>query len=112
MINFKNSNYRPLPYGLTLKPSKKHGLGLFATTDTLEAGKRLGITHVLYNAIYDHVHITWIRTPLGGFINHSENPNCVILNTLNDERELFTIRPIMDGEELTVYYTLEEYYDE
>ena len=40
-----------------------------------------------------------VRTPLGGFINHSEEPNCYI-NTDSDEN-LYSVRPIKSGEELT-----------
>lgn len=113
MINFKNSNYIPLPHCLTIQKSQQHGTGLFAT-DNIKPATRLGLTHILYDTAYDHVHITWIRTPLGGFINHSENPNCYIRqfqSSIYLERELFTIKPIKIGDELTVYYTLEEYYD-
>ena len=35
----------------------------------------------------------WVRTPLGGFINHSEEPNCYI-STDTEERILHSVRPI------------------
>jgi len=60
----------------------------------------LGKTHYFYDE-------SWERTPLGGFINHSEDPNCVIIN-MGQERFLVTVRPISAGEELTVYYTLDQ----
>ena len=50
----------------------------------------------------------WVRTPLGGFINHSEEPNCYI-STNTEERILHSVRPIKAGEELTVYYRFESY---
>ena len=57
----------------------------------------------------------WIRTPLGGFLNHSEDPNCFVNTNIHyhhgDQRELYTVRPIIEGEELTIYYTLQEYYE-
>ena len=65
-----------------------------------KAGVLLGETHIWNDRIND-----WIRTPLGGFINHSEEPNCFILTNLH-ERQLYTIKPIKEGQELTVYYTL------
>ena len=92
--------YKPLPDSLTIKPSSINGLGLFATQD-IKDGTQLGITHILIN---DEI----IRTPLGGFINHSENPNCYI-NTEGEERRLYSVRPIKNGEEITVYYRFESY---
>ncbi len=91
----KKNNYRPLTDHLTIKESDIEGLGLFCT-DEIEAGVCLGITHVL-NDQYGV-----IRTPLGGFINHSDTPNCFILQN-DDTRLLYTVRKIKQ-EELTVFY--------
>ena len=44
------------------------------------------------------------RTPLGGFINHSEDPNCVKWNE-DDKYFVKTIRHISEGEELFLKYT-------
>jgi len=60
--------YKPLPKCITLEPSEIHGLGLFATQDILP-NTCLGITHYFTG-------FEIIRTPLGGFGNHSDNPNC------------------------------------
>ena len=87
-------NYRPLPKELTISKSQVEGLGLFAIKD-IQAGINLGITH---HIVDDNL----IRTPLGGFINHSDNPNCFIDNNF----KLWTIRKINRLEELTVYYRL------
>ena len=48
----------------------------------------------------------WIRTPVGGFVNHSDEPNCqiVIDQAFTHLYFLFTNREIMSGEELTVQY--------
>ena len=58
-----------------------------------------------------------IRTPLGGFINHSNNENCVkvellMTNEYNPQQKydykkwnLITLRNIKEGEELTIRYT-------
>jgi len=92
--------YRPLPPTLTIKYSPINGLGLFATVPIL-AKTSLGISHV-WDERFDH---GWIRTPLGGFYNHSDNPNCKIIRT-GDFRKLITIRDINAGEELTALYTL------
>ncbi len=97
-------NYTPLTIGLELKKSSIHGLGLFATED-FKAGIFLGETH-----IWEQKRREFIRTPLGGFINHSEDPNCYINTNIHyhngDQRELYTIKPVYEGQELTVYYTL------
>ena len=96
MVSF---SYRPLVKGLTIRQSSVDGLGLFSTTKWRPA-KMLGETHFL-------VENEWKRTPLGGFINHSDEPNCVII-TDNDIRTLYTVKPIDQGEELTIFYTLNQ----
>tara|TARA_B110000858_G_C17626588_1_gene391517 strand:+ start:251 stop:580 length:330 start_codon:yes stop_codon:yes gene_type:complete len=96
--------YRPLPVGLTIMRSKIEGLGLVAEVE-IKAGKDLGETHVF---AVSQSRREWVRTPLGGFINHSENPNCYI-STTTEKRCLHTIRPINIGEEITVYYRFESY---
>ena len=95
--------YRPLPDYLTIKPSEIEGLGLFTTKD-LPTDKSLGMSHIYRHSEPNH----YLRTPLGGFINHSEEPNCYI-STNTEERILHSIRPIKAGEELTVYYRFESY---
>jgi len=102
-------NYQPLPEQLTIAPSTIHGLGLFATEDIAQA-TNLGMTHLKFGS-----HI--IRTPLGGFINHSNDPNCFktkLLYTNHDDPKLkfdykkwnlVTATEIKKGTELTVKYT-------
>lgn len=92
-------SYKPLVKGLTIRQSQVEGLGLHSTT-TWKSALMLGKTHYYHDEC-------WERTPLGGFINHSDNPNCVII-TDGTERYLVTVRPIEPGEELTVYYTLDQ----
>ena len=89
--------YKPLPNSLTIKPSSINGLGLFSTQD-IKDGTQLGITHILIN---DEI----IRTPLGGFINHKDDPNCVRI-TVGNKSYLHTIKDINQGEELTLKYTI------
>ena len=93
--------YKPLPNSLTIKSSDISGLGLF-TTEGIGQGNDLGTTHI---KVKDDI----IRTPLGGFINHAEDNNCV-KTELRDERytkkwNLITLRNIKEGEELTLKYT-------
>lgn len=92
--------YRPLPDYLTIERSDIEGLGLFTTKD-LSKGDVLGITHVEDKRFEDG----YIRTPLGAFFNHSNNPNCEAFK-FQDFIMLKTIRPIKAGEELTAYYWL------
>jgi len=63
--------YKPLPDNVTIKESDIHGLGLFTTVD-VQKGHDFGISHVS-SVKFDN---GYIRTPLGGFINHSDEPNC------------------------------------
>jgi len=90
--------YRPLPHYLTIKKSGIEGLGLFAKRKLYD-GTFLGISHVKDDSFEDG----YIRTPLGGFINHSDNPNC---EWYTDGRviKLRTIKDISLGEELTLKY--------
>ena len=90
-------NYKPLPESLTIKQSSIEGLGLFAT-QTIPKNIDLGMINFSYGELL-------IRTPLGGFINHSEKPNCKKLD-LEDEWHLKTTKEIKAGEELTLKYTL------
>jgi hypothetical protein len=108
-----SSTYRPLPQYLTIGPSKIEGLGLIAAEDILP-NVEIGITHV-YDPRFEN---NFIRTPLGGFINHSEDPNCEISyeessNSIEKGvpviRILHSIKPIAKGKELTVKYNLYEF---
>ena len=61
--------YRPLPDELTIKNSPIEGLGLFATKK-IKANTFIGVTHIRDEQFENK----YIRTPLGGFYNHSDNP--------------------------------------
>ena len=101
--------YKPLPESLTIKQSGINGIGLFAK-EKLILGDNLGMSHL-------KIGDTIFRTPLGGFINHANDPNCVkaelrmTSEDLQGQRydykkwNLITIRDIEEGEELTVRYT-------
>ena len=92
--------YRPLPSYLTIKSSKIDGLGLFAT-ENIKESTSLGISHVSDRWFSGG----YIRTPLGGFFNHSNDPNCKIVEN-GRYLLLVTIKNIMPGEEITSIYTL------
>ncbi len=109
--------YKPLPDSVTIKTSKVNGLGLFAT-EGIGQGTDLGMCHLELGQLT-------IRTPLGGFINHANYANCVKVKLLLTRQQwnhrmdlpkadynidfkrwnLFTLRDIKEGEELTVRYT-------
>ena len=105
--------YRPLPPNLTIKRSKLHGLGLFALED-IAKGTGLGIIHIKADlGLATGFDKGVIRTPLGGFINHSDTPNCskrLCYTAYNGDPTLIyylhTDRKIEKEEELTVKYTL------
>ncbi len=92
-------SYRPLPKYLTIKPSKIDGLGLFAVKP-IRKKTLLGVTH-----FEDKVTKKLYRTPLGGFINHSETPNCE-LKEVQGFRYLLVTENIEPLEELTLFYTM------
>ena len=101
--------YKPLPDSVTIKQSVINGLGLFADQKIMQ-GTNLGMCHL-------KIGDTIFRTPLGGFINHSNTPNCekVELRMTDEDLQghkydyqkwnLVTLRDIKEGEELTVQYT-------
>ena len=95
--------YRPLPSYLTIKSSSVEGLGLFAV-EPIKKSTNIGISHVADR----HFANGYIRTPLGGFINHSTTPNC---QKLSEGRiiTIITLTDIKKDEELTLKYTLYDF---
>ena len=105
MIKLKNM-YKPLPKSLTIKESKVNGLGLFAQ-EGIAQGANLGTSHIKIEN--DEKEDEILRMPLGGFINHSDDPNIVKIEFHDDRYKtkwnLVALRNIKEGEELTVKYT-------
>lgn len=107
--------YRPLPTEVTIKKSYIDGLGLFSTC-SIDKEYHLGITHIANLSFANH----FIRTPLGGFINHSSKPNCKLVErglTVSDNDDetvliLVTKQLIPPNTELTTHYSLYEIPDE
>ena len=100
--------YKPLPKELRLGFSDIHDIGVFAK-EAIPRATNFGMTHLQFGK-------NLIRTPLGGFLNHSDNPNCekVKLKFTNEDKELtyifnkwnlITLKDIKEGEELTLTYT-------
>ena len=88
-------SYKALPDALHIGDSQVAGQGIYATED-IPVDTELGLSHILLEEI--------IRTPLGGFINHSDDPNCVKY-PVDNKYYIKTIRPIKAGEELFLKYT-------
>ena len=101
-VKYNRFYYNPLPDEVCIKESPIDGHGIFAAQD-IEENKDLGSTHIKVPMI-----ITYIRTPLGGFINHSDEPNCFLDCTQDwDDYLVFNIitkRSIAKGEELLLDY--------
>ena len=102
-----SDKYRPLPDYLTIKKSKIEGLGLFAT-QKIDKATVMGITHV--TTIEKEFSHYKIRTPLGGFINHSDDPNCQLMD-IGNNTFIETTREIYKGDEITLKYTMYEVVD-
>jgi len=93
--------YNPLPNFLEIKQSDVHGLGLFTKKD-LPNDYVLGISHIRDERFENG----FIRTPLGGFFNHTTvNPNIEPVH-IGDMIIIKTIKKILAGEELKATYTL------
>ena len=103
-----NEMYKPLPDNLRLGFSDIHDIGLFAK-EKISHGTNFGMSHI-------QISDTIVRTPLGGFINHKDDPNCekVKLRFTSEDKQpayhlnkwnLITLRDIKEGEELTLKYT-------
>ena len=90
--------HNPLPSHVYLAKSKLHGMGVF-TEKPIHANHDFGITHVAD----DRFSNGFIRTPFGGFINHSNKPNCRIYE-LGDTLHIQTVAEIKAYEELTIDY--------
>ena len=92
--------YKALPSCLEVKNSTIAGQGLFAKEDIPDA-IYLGVSHIVLNGEI-------MRTPLGGFVNHSNDPNCVKECEEKEWGKIYhmrTIKPIKKDEELFLKYT-------
>ena len=108
--------YRPLPDGLTIKNSPLEGLGLFSNID-IKINSFIGVTHIRDEQFENK----YIRTPLGGFYNHSNSPTVIRMVSDFLPRLKFgdIIDPNMTGKKIkdgktdreNMYYNLHEKID-
>ena len=110
MAEFTGTGYIALPKTVHIKDSPIHGQGLFAKED-IPSDTELGEAHAfLMQDFQDGVWArkTWMRTPLGAFINHSDTPNAIVeVRTpveFPNTTTLITTTNILAGEEITVSY--------
>lgn len=92
-------NYQPLPDYLTVSESDIHGLGLIAIKK-IRSGTVIGRSHILQNDG------EYLRTPIGGFGNHSEYPNCSKVEMEPGVWYIICRQDIQPDEEITWKYTL------
>ena len=103
-LRYDRFYYKPLPDEVTVGESEIDGLGVFATQN-IEEAVDLGSTHIKVPMIAGY-----IRTPLGGFINHSEEPNCyLVLSQDWDDYRVYNVMThceIQEGDEITLNYDM------
>ncbi len=100
----KIMTYQALHSWLHIRDSPIAGQGIFAREE-IPAGMVLGMSHLIVDEVI-------YRTPLGGFLNHSDDPNCVkwceedrYLEASSIKYFVKTLKQIHAGEELTLKYT-------
>ena len=81
--------YRPLPKQLTIKNSSIEGLGLFATEE-IKSNSFIGVTHIRDEQFENK----YIRTPLGGFYNHSNEPT--VMRMVSDSLPTLNFGDLID----------------
>ena len=81
--------YRHLQKQLTIKNSPIEGLGLFATED-IKSNSFIGVTHIRDEQFENK----YIRTPLGGFYNHSNEPT--VMRMVSDSLPTLNFGDIID----------------
>ena len=107
---FKDHHYRPLPSCIEVRRMESIGKGqhgLFAL-ENIPAGSHLGVTSLDLNKEQRKlVQLECLRTPLGGFVNHSEKPNAVLVREpafYGPLLIMWSVKPIKIGEEITAFY--------
>ena len=94
--------YKPLPECIEVKKSPIEGFGLFAIED-IKQNFDLGVSHIKVPIIHGYV-----RTSIGGFLNHKDDCNCELSLELDwDDYKVFNVftnKKVYKGEELRLNY--------
>ena len=102
VLKYNRFYYDPLPSNVEIRESPIHGHGIFAK-ENIKSKTDLGSTHIKYPMI-----VGYIRTPMGGFINHSDDPNCYLIVSQDwDDFIIYnvvTAKKILKDEELFLNY--------
>lgn len=97
-------NYDPMLGFFDIRESSIHGKGLFLKEDR----NTIPIESITHHCIGGNDSSgTFIRTPIGGFINHSDNPNCKIEEFKTFYGSVYmlkVLREIKGGDEITINY--------
>ena len=100
---FTKPGYQALPDSLCIQDSNVSGQGVFVNPNKkvdIPKGTILGVSHVIMD---NEIH----RTPLGGFINHKDKPNCIKYLEGN-KYYIKTTKKIGRGKELFLKYSFYE----
>jgi len=103
-----SEGFKALPDNIEIKDSSIHGQGLFAKED-IPSNTDVGESHLFLMQDWDGEtwgRKEWMRTALGAFLNHSEDPNCTV-SLDYAVGKLITTKSISAGTELTITYTSE-----
>ena len=87
--------YKPLPKQLTIKKSPIEGLGLYALED-IKKNSYIGVTHIRDEQFENK----YIRTPVGGFYNHSNEPN--VIRMVSDALPKLKFGDVVDAKKNTL----------
>ena len=78
--------YNPLPKKVYISASEVQGHGIFAK-EIINPDTNLGETHIKV-PLFEN----FIRTPLGGFINHKDKSNCFLIRSYDwDGYKIFNL---------------------
>jgi len=121
-----SESYTPLSSYFIIQDSIIHGKGIFCKIPLFTRGfkykyedlrKFMSHVYVENRLLEGSFDSKLYRTPLGGFINHSDTPNCTINEIVYSsirtpdfrvtEYYLHPLRDIEEGEEITVNYSKE-----
>ncbi len=97
-----NTHFKPLPDYLKVEDSDIEGQGLIAQ-GYIPEGTVVGLSHIEEDPSMFHAGLA--RTAIGSFLNHSPNPNCVLIAG-EKYWHLWTSQDIFIGDELCVDYNL------